>query len=87
MLLTSATAGAADGGFLFVAFNGEATPLTEQVYFVLSRDGHQWDALNGAEPVADFHFPFRLRHGAVLPVAADEYTRLKTAFGGNAPAK
>jgi arabinoxylan arabinofuranohydrolase len=39
------------GGFLFVTFKGETTPLTEQVYFGLSRDGRRWEALNGAEPV------------------------------------
>jgi arabinoxylan arabinofuranohydrolase len=43
--------GAADGGFLFVTFKGETTPMTEQVYFGQSRDGRHWDALNGAEPV------------------------------------
>lgn len=46
------SAGQADsGGFLFATFKGEQTPLSEQVYFALSRDGRQWDALNGGEPV------------------------------------
>jgi len=36
---------------LFVTFKGEETPLTEQVYFGLSRDGRHWQALNGAEPI------------------------------------
>lgn len=51
LLLTGAAAFAADGGFLFVTFKGEQTPMTEQIYFVLSQDGRQWDALNGGEPV------------------------------------
>jgi len=51
MMLISVAAFAGDGGFLFVTFNGEATPLTEQIYFGLSEDGRHWDALNGAEPV------------------------------------
>lgn len=38
-------------GFLFVTFRGEATPMTEQVYFALSKDGRRWEALNDAEPV------------------------------------
>jgi hypothetical protein len=50
-MLTSATAFAADGGFLFVTFKGEQTPMTEQIYFVLSQDGRHWEALNNAEPV------------------------------------
>lgn len=40
-----------DGGFLFVTFKGEQTPMTEQVYFGLSRDGRDWKALKGGEPV------------------------------------
>jgi beta-xylosidase len=50
-MLTSSASFAADGGFLFVTFNGEATPMTEQIYFVLSKDGRKWEALNGGEPV------------------------------------
>lgn len=42
---------AAPGGFLFVTFKGEQSPLTEQVYFALSQDGRQWQALHGGEPV------------------------------------
>lgn len=42
---------AAPAGYLFVTFKGEQSPLTEQVYFALSRDGRQWQALNGGEPV------------------------------------
>lgn len=39
------------GGFLFVTFKGEQTPMTEQVYFGLSQDGFQWSALNKGDPV------------------------------------
>jgi sucrose-6-phosphate hydrolase SacC (GH32 family) len=39
------------GGFLFVTFNSEATPMGEQIYFGLSQDGRQWEALHQAEPV------------------------------------
>ncbi len=42
---------AADGAYLFVTFKGENTPMSEQVYFALSRDGRQWSALNGGDPV------------------------------------
>jgi len=38
-------------------------------------------------PALDFHFPFRLRHGSVLPITADEQDRLKTAYGQTHPAK
>ena len=47
----TASAPAADGGYLFVTFKGEQTPMTEQVYFVASRDGRRWTSLNGGEPV------------------------------------
>ncbi|HEY8931736.1 MAG TPA: glycoside hydrolase family 43 protein [Rariglobus sp.] len=50
-LIAGAIASAADGGYLFVTFKGEQTPLTEQIYFAVSKDGRQWDALNGGEPV------------------------------------
>lgn len=50
-LLISATAFAENGGYLFVTFKGEQTPMTEQIYFALSKDGRQWEALNGGEPV------------------------------------
>ena len=46
----SAPANAADG-FLFVTFKGEQTPLTEQIYFALSKDGRNWTALNDGNPV------------------------------------
>ncbi len=50
-LFATATAFAADGGYLFVTFNGEKTPLTEQIYLGLSPDGRNWEALNDAKPV------------------------------------
>lgn len=48
-----ATAGCAEdiGGYLFVTFRGEATPMTEQIYFMLSQNGRDWKALNDEEPV------------------------------------
>jgi hypothetical protein len=39
------------GGYLFVTFKGEQSPMTEQIYFVVSRDGKDWRNLNGGEPV------------------------------------
>lgn len=39
------------GGFLFVTFKSGKSPLAEQIYFAVSKDGRRWDALNGAEPV------------------------------------
>lgn len=39
------------GGYLFTTFKGEATPMTEQIYFGLSQDGLHWDALNNTNPV------------------------------------
>jgi len=42
---------AADGGFLFLTFRGEQSPMAEQIYFALSKDGHRWEALNGGEPL------------------------------------
>ncbi len=50
LMLAHAAVLAADGGCLFVTFKGEQSPMTEQIYFALSRDGRQWQALNGGEP-------------------------------------
>ncbi|HSH96383.1 MAG TPA: glycoside hydrolase family 43 protein, partial [Roseimicrobium sp.] len=50
-LFASSALAAAPGGYLFVTFAGEETPLTEQIYFGLSRDGRTWQALNAAKPV------------------------------------
>ena len=49
MLLRAVAFGA--DGYLFVTFKGEQTPMSEQVYFAVSRDGRQWSALNNGEPV------------------------------------
>ena len=51
MTFSSAAAFAGDGGFLFATFKGEATPMTEQIYFGYSADGRRWEALNGEQPV------------------------------------
>jgi sucrose-6-phosphate hydrolase SacC (GH32 family) len=50
-VLTGTTAWAGDGGFLFATFKGEQSPMSEQIYFVVSHDGRQWTALNGSKPV------------------------------------
>lgn len=49
--LTSLTASARDGGYLFVTFTGEKTAMTEQMYFAVSRDGRTWEGLNKNQPV------------------------------------
>ncbi len=38
-------------GFLFVTFQNERTPMSEQIYFGTSRDGREWTALNNSKPV------------------------------------
>jgi sucrose-6-phosphate hydrolase SacC (GH32 family) len=50
-LVAGARGLADEGGFLFITFKGEQTPMTEQVYFAVSPDGRRWTALNGGEPV------------------------------------
>lgn len=50
-IFTSTAAFAGDGGYLFVTFKGEQSPMTEQIYFALSKDGRQWSATNGGEPI------------------------------------
>lgn len=39
------------GGYLFVTFRGEGTPMTEQVYFMVSENGRDWQALNDSKPI------------------------------------
>jgi hypothetical protein len=51
VLLVGFSAAAGEGGYLFVTFKGEDTPMTEQIYFALSQDGRHWNALNDAQPV------------------------------------
>lgn len=41
---------ASDGGYLFVTFRGEQTPMSEQVHFALSKDGREWAALHDGAP-------------------------------------
>ena len=36
---------AEESAYLFVTFKGEKTPLTEQIYFGLSKDGRNWEGL------------------------------------------
>jgi len=50
-MLTGTGALAGDGGFLFVTFKGEQTPMSEQIYFAFSPDGRRWAALNNSRPV------------------------------------
>jgi hypothetical protein len=50
LAMLTTTAFAADGGYLFVTFKGEQSPMTEQIYFGISADGRSWSALNGGEP-------------------------------------
>lgn len=45
------TASHRPGGFLFVTFNSENTPMGEQIHFGLSKDGRNWTALNQSKPV------------------------------------
>jgi hypothetical protein len=51
VIMTSPASAADVGGYLFVTFKGEQSPMTEQVYVVVSRDGKRWTSLNGGEPV------------------------------------
>jgi len=39
------------GGYLFVTFRGESSPMTEQIYFMLSNNGRRWKGLNDEDPV------------------------------------
>ncbi len=41
----------APAGYLFATFKGEHSPMTEQIYFALSEDGRNWEALNEGNPV------------------------------------
>jgi hypothetical protein len=47
------------------------------------------DNLSGGQFTAgpNFSFPFRFRHGSILPISVAEYDRLKTAFGERASVK
>jgi hypothetical protein len=50
LAMGATVAAPAPGGFLFVTFKGEQTPMSEQIYFALSKDGRNWRALNGDQP-------------------------------------
>ena len=50
MLLASAVFGE-DERFLFVTFKGENSPLTEQIYFAVSKNGTDWEALKQGRPI------------------------------------
>jgi arabinoxylan arabinofuranohydrolase len=50
-LLAGSAVLAVDGGYLFVTFKGEQTPMSEQIYFAVSHDGRNWSALNNSQPV------------------------------------
>lgn len=47
----AALGAAAADGYLFVTFRGEGTPMTEQIHFLASDNGHDWEALNQGKPV------------------------------------
>ncbi len=47
----SSTFAVAPAGYLFATFKGEQSPMTEQIYFALSKDGRNWEALNQGNPV------------------------------------
>jgi alpha-galactosidase len=88
-LLLSIPAMAGQGGFLFVTFKNETTPLKEQMYFGLSQDGQNWTALNDSKPVLVSHLgtkgtrdPFILRShdGSRFYVIA---TDLSIYYNGN----
>jgi hypothetical protein len=51
LLVFAASTFAADAGYLFVTFKGEQNPMGEQIYFAVSRDGKNWEALNKGDPV------------------------------------
>ena len=51
VLLAGFSAAAGEGGYLFVTFKGESSPMSEQIYFALSQDGRKWEALNQSKPV------------------------------------
>ena len=55
---------AAGGGFLFVTFRDETTPLSEQVHMAVSEDGRHWEALNGGRPVLVSDVSDRVGSGA-----------------------
>lgn len=96
LLLTSLAALSGQNSYLFVTFRGEATPMSEQVYFMVSDNGLDWYAKdNGYQPYfADqleggsfteapmMDFPFHpIRHGTVMPITREEMARLSRKRG------
>ncbi len=51
LLLLATSVFANPAGYLFVTFHGQETPMDEQIYFALSKDGRNWQALNDVKPV------------------------------------
>jgi sucrose-6-phosphate hydrolase SacC (GH32 family) len=51
LCFAGATYAANSNGYLFVTFRGEGSPMTEQIYFMVSENGRDWNALNEGEPV------------------------------------
>ncbi|MBN2683739.1 MAG: family 43 glycosylhydrolase [Pontiellaceae bacterium] len=51
LCFVGATYAADSNGYLFVTFRGEGSPMTEQIYFMVSENGRDWEALNEGEPV------------------------------------
>ncbi len=49
--LMSISTSAIARNFLFITFKGEQSPMTEQVYFALSKDGLAWEQTNDGKPV------------------------------------
>ena len=73
LTMTSPALAADAGGYLFVTFKGEQSPMTEQVYFVVSHDGKQWQSLNGGEAVLTSKLGERgVRDPFVLRAPADD---------------
>jgi len=90
VLLAAATFCQAADGYLFVTFRGEKTPMTEQIYFGLSRDGKTWEALKGGEPVlvSDLGekgvrdpYLLRTREGKFVILATDLSINLNPGWG------
>jgi hypothetical protein len=50
LCLSAPALGSAPAGYLFATFRGEGSPMTEQVYFLLSENGQDWQALGDGEP-------------------------------------
>ncbi len=67
--------------YLFAHFKEKITPDGEQVYFSVSRDGYNWEQLNGGNPVLESKIsmkgcrdiePVRLKNGGFVILTTDE---------------